>query len=263
VIPGQVHTTAPDKRPLKQEDVAYLGPSSQGAVGAVVCQKCYNRRTTAKRKEAEAKGIRPRARNCGTDTIGTQLELQVKKLERKLRQSEAGRRTALRQLNGSSNAGVLPTSSHVRESDWCCAGWNILTAEKTRYKYTKEAVDFIEARVKQAVSIQAVPALFLAQPVFMELEPTEVVAPLAVALGDVLKSRRMKPHVAAALKRAGFAQPSTPAAKAAATNSANASDRTGQKRPLIDADTAVEFKYSAGIDSYNCADKKRNCDRAV
>jgi len=53
VIPGQVHTTAPDKRPLKQEDVAYLGPSSQGVVGAVVCQKCYNRRTTAKRKEAK------------------------------------------------------------------------------------------------------------------------------------------------------------------------------------------------------------------
>jgi hypothetical protein len=60
-------------------------------------------------------------------------------------------------------------------------------------------VDFIEARVKQAVAIQTVPALFLAQPVFMELEPAEVVAPLAVALGDVLKSRRMKPYVAATL----------------------------------------------------------------
>ena len=114
VSPTLAHTTAPDKRPLKQEDVAYLGPASQGTVGAVVCQKCYNRRTTAKRKEAKAKGIPQRVRNCsGTDTACTQLELQVQKLQRKLRQSEAGRRTALRQLSGSSNAGVLPTSSHA------------------------------------------------------------------------------------------------------------------------------------------------------
>ena len=184
----------------------------------IVCGKCYNQRTQARRKQCKENGApappQPTTATGTTDSMEAAFRIREAALSRQLRRSEAGRKAALRQIAGTSRNGKASCSCVCINAlcDSFDAGWNSLTAPSTRYKYIKETADFITAKAKEPALLPTQMPTDLEEAVIMEPTSAPKHHPIAVAMGDLIGSKRIRPYMEAALQRAKISAPMSPAA---------------------------------------------------